>query len=181
VIDGVSYKYGEQWLMAEKARLFGDDVQLKKILKSNSPKDIKAFGRLVKGFDDKVWLRHAQKIAYRGAVAKFGQNTKLRALLLSTGSKTIVEASPHDDRWGIGFAVSDMLQNRRAWGTNWLGKSLMKARATIRRDAGAAHALRSPIPPRVSKVVPLTRAVRGEVAERSARAVRRGDGRRASR
>ena len=50
-IDGVSYSSAEQYMMAEKARTFGDDETLEKILSAKLPGKIKALGREVKGFD----------------------------------------------------------------------------------------------------------------------------------
>ena len=36
-------------------------------------------------------------------MAKFSQNSRLKAILLSTEDKIIVEASPYDTIWGIGL------------------------------------------------------------------------------
>ena len=44
VVDGVEYNCMEQFMMAEKARLFGDDLVLGKILASPYPKAQKEFG-----------------------------------------------------------------------------------------------------------------------------------------
>ena len=40
---------------------------------------------------------------YENCYAKFSQNKKLRKILLSTMNKTLVEASPRDSIWGIGY------------------------------------------------------------------------------
>ena len=45
----------EQYMMAEKARIMGDEDTLMQILQAENPKDIKTLGRLVKNFDTKKW------------------------------------------------------------------------------------------------------------------------------
>lgn len=42
-------------MMAQKAHLFGDDAVLGEIMQSRLPKQIKALGRKVQGFDSDVW------------------------------------------------------------------------------------------------------------------------------
>ena len=53
---------------------------------------------------------------------QFGQNDKLKGMLFSTYPKTLVEASPLDALWGIGYAED----NRKAWNqSTWRGKNLL--------------------------------------------------------
>src|SRR5262245_20218154 len=56
-LAGVHYPTAEHWMMAGKARLFGDDATLQQILESPDPKTAKALGRAVKNFDDGVWTQ----------------------------------------------------------------------------------------------------------------------------
>ena len=49
-VDNIYYPTAEHYMMAEKARLFGDEQILSKILTANSPGLAKALGRQVKGF-----------------------------------------------------------------------------------------------------------------------------------
>lgn len=133
-VDGVDYTCAEQFMMAEKARLFGDDAVLGKILKSKSPKTHKALGRKVAGFDGAVWERERLEIVVRGNEAKFGQNPEMRDALLATGEKTLVEASPYDRIWGIGLRADDARAfDRSTWrGLNLLGQALEQVRASLR-------------------------------------------------
>ena len=85
-IDGVDYPTAEHWMMAEKARLFDDDVMLAEILSSDGPKEAKAFGRKVRGFDNDVWNDRRVEIVKRGNLAKFGQHDDLKSFLLSTST-----------------------------------------------------------------------------------------------
>lgn len=139
VIDGVTYSCAEQFMMAEKARLFGDRRTLAKILAADSPKEHKALGRGVSPFDEARWTGACREIVYRGNLAKFGQDEELGALLLATGTKTLVEASPLDRIWGIGLAAEDpRATDRSAWrGKNWLGEALMRVRAELVKQAAS--------------------------------------------
>ena len=85
-IDEIDYPTAEHWMMAEKARLFGDQAMLKEILASEGPRDAKAFGRKVSGFDNEVWGKHKFDIVIKGNLAKFGQHDDLKQFLLSTAS-----------------------------------------------------------------------------------------------
>eukprot|EP00392_Amoebophrya_sp_AT5.2_P002981 g2986.t1 len=124
--------------MAEKARLFGDIGTRDKILAENNPKKVKALGRAVRGFDEKVWQRWRYAIVCRGVQEKFTQSEELRRNLLDTTERTLVEASPHDRIWGIGRGEEDPLAcDWRTWnGTNLLGFALMEAREMLRRQDG---------------------------------------------
>jgi ribA/ribD-fused uncharacterized protein len=133
-LDGVAYSCTEQYMMAEKARLFGDDQTLARILAAETPREHKSLGRKVKPFDEARWNAEAREIVYRGNMGKFTQSAALRKLLLATGDLVLVEASPLDTIWGIGLAADDpRATDPSAWrGTNWLGEVLMRVRATIR-------------------------------------------------
>ena len=88
--------------MAAKAELFGDGEIRDQILKCSDPRQIKALGRKVRGFDQRVWDRFKYAIVLGGNWCKFSQNRDLREFLLSTGDSVLVEASPYDSIWGIG-------------------------------------------------------------------------------
>jgi hypothetical protein len=78
-------------------------------LKASSPGAAKAAGRSVQGFDEDLWNEHRCQIVVRGNLAKFTQNQKLKAFLLSAGERVLVEASPTDAVWGIGLAEDNPL------------------------------------------------------------------------
>ena len=83
-IDGVDYPTAEHWMMAEKARLFGDEEMLTNILDSEGPKEAKAFGRKVSDFDNETWGEHKFEIVVKGNLAKFSQHEDLKQFLLAT-------------------------------------------------------------------------------------------------
>ena len=135
-VDGVTYNCCEQFMMAEKARVFGDEEALRKILAAKSPRDQKAIGRTVQDFNERTWNGVCRGIVYIGNLARFSQGPHLGGLLLKTGERSIVEASPTDPIWGIGLAQDDpdALRPDQWRGRNWLGIALMQVRDTLRRS-----------------------------------------------
>ncbi|KAI1821956.1 DUF1768-domain-containing protein [Xylaria intraflava] len=72
-----------------------------------------------------------------GKAAQTIQTRSFRDVLLATGTRELVEASPFDRIWGIGFAAKSAESKRDKWGMNLLGKCLMSVREQFRK-AGAA-------------------------------------------
>jgi ribA/ribD-fused uncharacterized protein len=132
--DGVSYTSAEQRMMAEKARLFGDEATLAQILANDDPGICKGLGRKISGYDDAAWAAVRFGVVVGTNISKFGQNPALRAYLLASGNDILVEASPVDGIWGIGLAAGDpRVFNAREWqGENLLGFALVAARAALR-------------------------------------------------
>ena len=134
VVDGVTYATAEHWMMAGKARLFGDTEAERRVLAADHPSVAKKEGRLVRGFDEAAWERERFGIVVEGSVHKFGTDDALRSFLLGTGERVLVEASPVDRVWGIGLAATDegALDPERWRGPNLLGFALMEARDRLR-------------------------------------------------
>lgn len=132
-IDGVEYASAEHWMMAAKARLFGDEASVPAILAARTPAEAKVLGRKVSGFDDERWAAERFALVVRGNVAKFGQDPELRRYLLGTANRVLVEASPRDRIWGIGLgAANDASTDPQRWrGLNLLGFALMEARERL--------------------------------------------------
>lgn len=59
---------------------------------------------------------------------------KLKAALLETGDRELVEASPRDKIWGVGFGAERAESERRRWGLNLLGKALVETRNRLREQ-----------------------------------------------
>lgn len=132
-IDGVTYNCCEQYMMAEKARLFGDEETLALIMEAKMPNDQKRLGRKVKNFDKTIWEQHDEEIVYRGNKAKFS-DPKLKEYLMSFGDDIFVEASPVDKIWGIGLSEKDprALDPTQWQGLNKLGKAITRVRDEFR-------------------------------------------------
>ncbi|MCB1143233.1 MAG: NADAR family protein [Leptospiraceae bacterium] len=128
--DGFYYSSTEQWMMAQKALLFGDHNLHKEILNSQTPKIIKDLGRKVSGFQSDIWNEHKFDIVKKGNYLKFSQNVDLSRYLRSTRGKILVEASPFDSIWGIGLSQDvDEVYDPKLWkGKNLLGFALMEVR-----------------------------------------------------
>lgn len=129
-----SYFCAEQYMMYAKARLFNDSETAYKIMASTSPNEVKNLGRAVKNFDEEVWDKYKFSIIYKGNFLKFSQDLDLLTLLLNTGNKLLVEASPYDNVWGIGLAEDNSdIYNITKWkGQNLLGKALTAVRDYLR-------------------------------------------------
>lgn len=132
-VEGVTYTSAEQYMMAEKAKLFGDEEIRAEILNTDDPRMCKALGRKVKNFDKAVWDKEKEHIVRKGNAKKFLQNSALRNFLLSTGDKVLVEASPTDRVWGIGLGQNNpnALDPQKWRGQNLLGFALMNVRDFI--------------------------------------------------
>jgi ribA/ribD-fused uncharacterized protein len=134
-IETDEYCCMEQYMMAEKAKLFEDKDVLEEIMKSRYPKQIKELGRKVRNFDDEVWKKKRYSIILNGNYSKFIQNDGLKQFLLQTKNRVIVEASPYDRIWGIGMSADDKaINNPLEWkGQNLLGFALMEVRDELSR------------------------------------------------
>jgi predicted NAD-dependent protein-ADP-ribosyltransferase YbiA (DUF1768 family) len=143
-------------MMYQKAVLFSDPAMASQILHAQHPRQVKALGRKVSNFSDKVWNAHREAIVRRGNRLKFTRPANpadgmwrvalpgrpeseglisLKELLLRTGAREIVEASPMDRVWGIGFGAAKAGSVREKWGLNLLGKALVAVRDELRKEA----------------------------------------------
>ena len=133
-VEGVLYHTAEQYMMAQKAKLFGDEETFVKIMGASSPQEYKHFGRLVKNYDEETWVANRSAIVTLGNIHKFSQNEELKRFLLTTGNKVLVEASPYDRIWGIGMHSDEVgISDPHNWkGENLLGFALMAVRDALR-------------------------------------------------
>ena len=131
--DGIEYPTTEHYMMAEKAKLFGDQVIREQIISAGTPAAAKRLGRKVSGFDDQTWRQHRFDIVVAGNEAKFSQNKEMAEFLRMTGSRVLVEASPRDRIWGIGMGMNnEKTGNPKEWkGLNLLGFALMEVRERL--------------------------------------------------
>jgi ribA/ribD-fused uncharacterized protein len=132
-VDGVRYATAEHYMMAGKARLFGDAEAERLVLASDDPGRAKGAGRRVRGFDEGTWAAHRYDLVVAANTAKFASHSPLGNFLLGTGDRVLVEASPSDTIWGIGLSAAQP----EAWypsrwrGLNLLGFALMDVRASL--------------------------------------------------
>ena len=136
VVNGQEYQTAEHWMMAEKARLFGDRETEALILKAGTPGHAKDLGRQVRGFDNQTWLAHRYEIVKTGTYHKFKAYPAMQEYLLSTADRVLVEASPVDNIWGIGMGKDHPdVENPLKWkGENLLGFALMEVRDLLNEE-----------------------------------------------
>ena len=91
--------------MAQKALLFEYKKALQILITCEIPAEAKRLGRLVPGFDTGIWDAKGFEIVKQGNIHKFSRYTAFADYLLSTGDIILVEASPTDTIWGIGFSA----------------------------------------------------------------------------
>ncbi len=132
-IENRTYRWSEQWMMAGKARLFGDGNVLEKILIADTPHDCKKLGRSISNFNEAIWSNARFDLVTLGNIAKFGQNDVLKNYLLKTGKEILTEVAPHDKIWGIGMGREEPHINRpEMWrGLNLLGFALIRTRGVL--------------------------------------------------
>lgn len=138
----IVYPTAEHYMMYQKAKLFGDDNIAGEVLAGAElhPRKIKDLGRKVVGFDEKTWVAERERIVQEGTLLKMTSPAQdgqlnLGELLLGTGDRELVEASPFDRVWGVGFRAKDAQKNRERWGLNLLGKALMAVRERLREES----------------------------------------------
>ncbi|KAK0855228.1 hypothetical protein LTR03_001994 [Friedmanniomyces endolithicus] len=155
-VDGVTYLTAEMWMMIQKAKLFGDEETAKKMMETTVPAEHQALGRKAKGFDRKKWDQHKSRIVEEGNYHKFTKSKskpEMLGMLLATGDRELVgvvspismilvaaltflvQASPTDRIWGVGFGAATAEANREQWGENRLGKAIMAVRDRIREES----------------------------------------------
>jgi len=131
--DTLLFHWAEQYIMYRKAVHFGDLEAAAGIMAARSPAECKTLGRRVYRFDEASWAEVREQVAVEAVAHKFSTR-KLRNILLQTGDALLVEASPSDRIWGIGFAERDASDHRFEWGQNLLGVALMRVREQLRPE-----------------------------------------------
>jgi len=119
VIDGLSYPTVEHYFQSQK---FSDLQYREKIRNAPTPNVAKILGNSKKLPIRSDWDTYRNKVMMVALTAKRDQNAEFRRLLLSTGSRLLIENSPYDYYWGCG---------RNGTGNNMLGTMLMRIRASM--------------------------------------------------
>lgn len=136
LVLNIQFQLREQWMMYIKALVFAKDEHrdanlniANQIIKTINPNVIKALGRTVKGYNDKIWDECKFKIVVNGNHLEFSQNKEMKKILMATGNRKFAEASYKDSIWGIGYNITDAAKTPESkWGSNLLGKAIMEAR-----------------------------------------------------
>ena len=123
----------EHLFMWLKAYVFEDTESMSKIEKTKTPKEAKQIGRIVRGFDEKVWKVAREDCMLTALRCKAESWPEFKDLLINT-PQTFVEASPYDRIWGIGLGEnSPGIEDPKNWaGENLLGKCLCRLREELK-------------------------------------------------
>ncbi len=103
-IDGEVYVCPEQYIQSQKDKLAKCYNVVKQVLETNVTAEMVRLCKDVPRLNPTIWETEAPEMVRRCLQAKF-QDLELRKSLLETGSKTIVKASPHDRKCGIGYPI----------------------------------------------------------------------------
>lgn len=123
-VDGEVYFSMEQYMAAEKARLFGDFSAERKIMKAKSSKEIQSVEPQIRFFEKETWEHIRFTILLNGTYQKFMQNPRLKEFLLDTRDRVLLE-----EKWK-NKSLDEMMITRK---NNGLGCLLMEVRDEIRR------------------------------------------------
>jgi ribA/ribD-fused uncharacterized protein len=101
-----------------------------------SPSTAKHYGRAVKGYDKKAWLKTCDAVMEMGIREKIRQHPSIEELLLQTESDVIAEVDKHDTYWSNGMDLAEPnINDMTKWtGKNKLGQILMKIRDEIKAE-----------------------------------------------
>ncbi len=105
------YQTAEQYMMSEKALLFGDLDSYRRIMDESDPAICKKLGRGVSGFSAALWEKSFREILFSGNRAKFLSDPKAFSALMATGDAVLIEASPYDDKYGAGMTADTLLDS----------------------------------------------------------------------
>ncbi|KAI8944407.1 hypothetical protein F4801DRAFT_571910 [Xylaria longipes] len=134
-----------QWYKANVWHTPSNTAIQEKILVAPTAEEAKRLGSTVRFGMDWAWGRSAASTAMAVNAAKFMQHPELLMLLMSTGGRTLVYASPTDKDWGIARSgrlfkniqdtmlsiVAANVVKTENWGRNLLGQSLILVREMI--------------------------------------------------
>ncbi len=121
---GLYWPSVEHYFQAQKFVGPENAAHREKIRSAKSPKEAKALGRTRAIAIRSDWDTVRDEVMLTALRMKFARK-EMRGLLLGTGLRQLVEASPTDYYWGCG---------RSGKGKNRLGQLLMQVRAELRSD-----------------------------------------------
>jgi ribA/ribD-fused uncharacterized protein len=122
-LDGYYWKTSEHYFQAQK---FVGTPYFDEIRQLEWPSQVFKRAQELKDQVPSDWFQVRDKVMRKAVLRKFETNPTIKAELLGTGSRPLVEDSPVDSYWGIGKAGK---------GQNRLGQILMEVRQTLREQS----------------------------------------------
>lgn len=132
IVDGEKFWCSDQYVMACKAELFGDNRRRDLIMMSREPQRIIEIGREVSNFDQKIWDEKSVLFMFEANVLKYSQNLHMAKTLIDS-NEILVYCNEADLKWGAGIHMRDpRLASPFEWpGENDLGFTLMEVREVV--------------------------------------------------
>jgi ribA/ribD-fused uncharacterized protein len=136
LIDGIEYPTVDHYMMVQKARMFGDEKAVQKVMKAKTAKNAKGVEKGIQNVKEEEWDAKKDEFMKTALRAKFTQHPELRKQLLETGDLVLGYANARDKYWSIGTSDdTDKAKKPEKWpGQNKLGKLLMELRTTLRDE-----------------------------------------------
>ena len=133
IVNGQTYICALQYTEHQKALLFGDEENIRKIFVATYPEEIEIY-KSNDGNKEKL-EQHEEQILFDAALHKFRYFPKLKKLLLRTGDLPLGFVIA-DIRYGTGVKMSSARAlDRNLWaGENRCGRALMQAREILKKE-----------------------------------------------
>ena len=122
-LDGHTWPTTEHYFQAQK--YVHDQEHYLQVLNLPTPRAAFNYVRTYKSSVRSDWADVKDEVMLKACMAKFEQHKDLKALLLSTGDRLLVEHTENDSYWGDGGDGT---------GRNQLGITLMKVRDALRKQ-----------------------------------------------
>lgn len=91
-------------------------------------------GREVEKFDTELWRSKVGEIAEQANFLKFSEVEECKGAWFGTREQILVEASPVDRNWGVGFAADEAEETEGDCGESLLATALMRVRDRLKRE-----------------------------------------------
>ena len=131
--ESEKFTCSEQAFQYHKATFFKDEETADKIMATDIPSEQKGLSYEIKGFIRAKWDCVQDEMMKAIITAKFNQCDSAREHLLSTMSRTLVEANSRSLYWGVGLHLHDKrILDHNSWpGSNKLGRYLEEVRSSL--------------------------------------------------
>ena len=129
VVNGKTFVCNEQFIVHEKAKMFGDMASASQVMQMTNPLKMKHLGGNIENYEHQRWKQNSVKIIASCNQIKYESHPAAMKVLMATGHKTIGEATASRE-WGIGININndECLDTSKWTGANKMGKILMKIR-----------------------------------------------------
>ncbi|CUA74447.1 putative protein R617 [Acanthamoeba polyphaga mimivirus] [Rhizoctonia solani] len=127
-----TYRTVQQYMAHRKGLLFAPTSSYTAaILDTTNPSALLKLSGQIPNFKESVWQRERIRLLMTANWLRFTQDSSMKARLLGTKNRELIESDPLDRYLGVGYDVANAPINRAKWGSNFHGKVLMQVRKLI--------------------------------------------------